>query len=81
MLRPLDSSACKLKSFLPSVDICHLLITFTNRLDRDQDRQNIGPDLDSNCLALKELFVEKVNFVNKMYPDNNKSMKNYRAFK
>ena len=29
---------------------CHLLITFANCLDPDQARQNIGPDLDPNCL-------------------------------
>ena len=26
--------------------------TFANRLDPDQDRQNVGPDLDPNCLTL-----------------------------
>ena len=26
--------------------------TFANSLDPDQDRQNVGPDLDSNCLTL-----------------------------
>ena len=29
-----------------------LLITFANRLDPDQARQNVGPDLDPNCLIL-----------------------------
>ena len=38
------------KPFLASADFCHLLITFANRLDPDQDRQNVGPDLDPNCL-------------------------------
>ena len=32
--------------------ICRLLITLANSLDPDQDRQNIGSDLDSNCLTL-----------------------------
>ena len=32
--------------------ICHLLIIFANNLDPDQVQQNIGPDLDSNCLTL-----------------------------
>ena len=36
-------------SFLASDDIFRLLITFPNNLDPDQ---NIGPDLDPNCLAL-----------------------------
>ena len=25
-----------------------MMITFANRLDQDQDRQNVGPDLDPN---------------------------------
>ena len=40
------------ESKLASSDFCRLLITFTNSLDPDQDRQNVGPDLDSNCLTL-----------------------------
>ena len=39
-------------SFLASVDFCHLLITFTNSLDIDEDRQNAGRDLDPNSLTL-----------------------------
>ena len=31
---------------------CLLLITFENSLDPDQDRQEVGPDLDLNCLTL-----------------------------
>ena len=30
----------------------HLLVIFANSLDPDQDRHNVGPDLDPNCLAL-----------------------------
>ena len=37
--------------FFASGDFC-LLITFANSLDPDQDRQNVGPDLDPNCLTL-----------------------------
>ena len=33
-------------------DFCHLLITFANSLESDQARQNVGPDLDPNCLIL-----------------------------
>ena len=29
----------------------HQLINFANSLDPDQDCQNAGPDLDSNCLT------------------------------
>ena len=32
-------------------DSCCLLITFANSLDPDQARQNVGPDLDPNCLT------------------------------
>ena len=39
-------------SFLASGDVCRLLITFANSLDPDQDRQNVGPDLDPNHLTL-----------------------------
>ena len=39
-----------LNSFLNSGDFCCLLITFANSLDPDQDRQNVGPDLDPICL-------------------------------
>ena len=39
-------------SFLASSDFCHLLVKFANSLDPDQDRHNVGPDLDPNCLAL-----------------------------
>ena len=31
---------------------CHLLITFANGLDSDQVWQNVGLDLDINCLTL-----------------------------
>ena len=33
-------------------DFYHLLIIFANSLDPDQARQNVGPDLDPNCLTL-----------------------------
>ena len=38
-------------SFLSSGDFCRLLITFANSSDPDQDRQNVGPDLDPNHLT------------------------------
>ena len=38
--------------FLASNNFCNLLITFVNSLDPVQERQNVGPDLDSNCLTL-----------------------------
>ena len=36
-------------SFLAGGDFCHLLITLASSLDPDQ---NVGPDLDPNCLTL-----------------------------
>ena len=44
---------------MPSVD------NFANSLDPDLARQNVRPDLDSNCLTLMVLlkeFFEKVDF-------------------
>ena len=39
-------------SFLASGNVFHLLITFANSLNPDQDRQNISPNLDPNCLVI-----------------------------
>ena len=51
-------------SFLARGDLCDLLITFANSLDPDQDGQNVGPDLDSNCLTLRwcslKTFLKKL---------------------
>ena len=33
-------------------DFCHLSIKVASSLDSDQDRHNVGPDLDPNCLTL-----------------------------
>ena len=35
-----------------TLSFCRLLITFANSLDPDQDGQNVGPDLDTNCFTL-----------------------------
>ena len=75
---------CYFSSFLASGDFCHLLITFANSLQPDQDLQNVVPDLDQNCLIdtlivfLKDFF-EKFNF--EKSADENESMKNYQACK
>ena len=54
---------------------------FANSLDPDYDRLNVHPDLDPNCLTrivfLKEYF-EKVDFEKSA---DDKSTKNYQAFK
>ena len=34
-----------------------LLANFANNLDPDQDRQNVGPDLDPNCLKTSQVSV------------------------
>ena len=44
-------SVFKFYSLPASGNFCHLLITFANSLDPDQARQNVGPDLDPNCLT------------------------------
>ena len=45
------STSCFVFNSLPARgDSCCLLITFANSLDPDQARQNVGPDLDPNCL-------------------------------
>ena len=44
------------KLFLASGNFCHLLITFANSLDPDQD-QHVGSDLDPNCLTCQSWSV------------------------
>ena len=48
-----------------TLSYCRMLITFVNRLDPDQARQNIGPDLDNLMVFLKEFFgkvdLEKIS--------------------
>ena len=46
------STSCFVFNSLPArADFCCLQITFANSLDPDQARQNVGPDLDPNCLT------------------------------
>ena len=51
-----------LNPFLGSGSFCHLLITYANSLDPDQDQPNIGPDMAPN------IFFEKVNFQKSQHP-------------
>ena len=44
-----SSSMQRVKSFFANGNFCHLLITFADSLDPDQDRH---PDLDPNGLTL-----------------------------
>ena len=48
----MQNSYGALTLFPASGDFCRLLITFANSLDPDQAQQNVGPDLDPNCLTL-----------------------------
>ena len=61
------------------METCRLLITFANSLEPDQDQQNVGPDLDPNCLCsthfVKELILKKKS------ADDKENMKNYPACK
>ena len=46
------SASCSVfNSLPPSGNFCCLLITFANSLDPDQAQQNVGSDLDPNCLT------------------------------
>ena len=45
--------ALRVKPFLASSDFCCLLITFVYSLGPDQDKQNVSPHLDPNCLSLR----------------------------
>ena len=38
--------------FLAAGDISRLKITIVNDWEPDQDQQNVGPDLNLNCLTL-----------------------------
>ena len=64
----------KLVTSLPTSVYCHRLITFANSLNPDQAQQNVGPDLDQNCLFLKQFFFKKLIFKNIR---RQKSMKNF----
>ena len=43
------SKSCSVNNSLTTSD--HLLITFANSLDADQAGQDVGPNLDPNCLT------------------------------
>ena len=56
-------------SSLASSDFCYLLMTVANSLVTNQDRQNVGPDLDPNCLI-------SLSDKNNKPSDDKKSIKN-----
>ena len=47
-------------SFLARCDFCHLLITFANSIDPDQDQQNVVPDLDPKLFDILIVFLKDV---------------------
>ena len=54
IVEPLNmKTSVQFKTSLNSFLVCSLLITFANSLDPDQDRQNVSPDLNPNCLTLQ----------------------------
>ena len=59
------------------VSWCRLLMTFANSLDSDQARQNVGPELDPNCLTLMVFLKEFFRYVDfeKKSADDKKSVK------
>ena len=72
------------KTIVYSTYLWRLLITFANRLEPNQAWQNVGPDLDPNCLTLmvflKGLF-KKVDFLKNQQTTKKKNMKNYPVSK
>ena len=46
-----------IRSFLAWGNFCHLLITFANILNPDQDWHSVSPDLVPNCLAGPRIAV------------------------
>ena len=72
---------CLFNAFISSLangNFCRLLITFANSLDPDQARQNVGPDLDPNCLTLMVFlkdFFEKKSKKKKNLDDKKKKKK------
>ena len=55
MLPEKARTSLSINSLNASHNFCHLLITYANSLDPDQDQQNVGPDLDQNCLFRKNM--------------------------
>ena len=52
----------ELKCLPHSGEFCHLLITFANSLDPDQEPQNVGPGLNPSRFDTWTNFLKKVNF-------------------
>ena len=72
-----------ISSFLARDDFCHLLITFANSSDPDQDRQYVCANPDSNRLTLiifLKYFLKRV-IIEKRQQTTIKSLENYPACK
>ena len=65
---------------MPICDFYLMLIidSLANSLDPDQDQHSVGPDLDPNCVFLKDL---KKMILKKISWRQQKHKKNYRACK
>ena len=55
---------------------CRLLMAFKNNLDQDQTQQNVGPDLDPNCLQLILYLIFEKKILKKSIRQQ-KSIRNY----
>ena len=53
----ISTSAFFVNSFPLVTNFYHLLKSFANSLDPDQAHQNVGPDLDPNCLTLMIFLI------------------------
>ena len=71
-----EDLASRVEYFLDNGDFCRVLINFVNHLAPDQDRQNVGHDLNPNRLN----FFKKGKIL-KNSVDNNKSMTNDQTCK
>ena len=60
-----------------SGNFCNLLIAFANSLDLDLARQNVGPDLDQNCLT--PWWYWKIQHPKSKIWHNNKEWRNNKS--
>ena len=68
-----------INSFPAGGDFCRLLITFADILAPDQVRQNVGTDLDPNCLTF--WLYSRKNFLKKLIKKKSTDDKNAYTWK
>ena len=56
---PVMKNSGLVSSFLAWGNFCCMLKTFSNSLDPDQDRQNVGPELDPNLFDTLIVFLKE----------------------